>query len=90
MLQEGSAMSVLDIEADEHIACSGEVVSLLKNGLVTRNHRFVRLIWSGARSVLRCWSDDLLKPIKEFLGDEYCYEEIRLVRALSRHSGARP
>ncbi len=29
-----------------------------------------------------------LKPIKEFLGDEYSYEEIRLVRALSRHPGA--
>jgi ATP-dependent DNA helicase RecQ len=31
-----------------------------------------------------------LKPIKEFLGDEYFYEEIRLVRALSRHPGANP
>jgi ATP-dependent DNA helicase RecQ len=30
--------------------------------------------------------DDLLKPVKEFLGDEYSYEEIRLVRALLRHT----
>ena len=28
--------------------------------------------------------DDLLKPVKEYLGDEYSYEEIRLVRALLR------
>jgi ATP-dependent DNA helicase RecQ len=30
--------------------------------------------------------DDLLKPVKEFLGDEYSYEEIRLVRALLRRA----
>jgi hypothetical protein len=24
---------------------------------------------------------ELLKPVKEFLGDEYSYDEIRLVRA---------
>jgi hypothetical protein len=30
--------------------------------------------------------DDVLKPVKEFLGDEYSYEEIRLVRALMRQS----
>lgn len=29
---------------------------------------------------------DTLKPVKEFLGDEYSYEEIRLVRALMRQS----
>lgn len=30
--------------------------------------------------------DDLLKPVKEFLGDEYSYEEIRLVRAFLRRA----
>ena len=30
--------------------------------------------------------DDLLKPVKEFLGDEYSYEEIRLVRATIRQA----
>jgi ATP-dependent DNA helicase RecQ len=30
--------------------------------------------------------DDLLKPVKEFLGDEYAYEEIRLVRAALRQA----
>ena len=30
--------------------------------------------------------DDLLKPVKEYLGDEYSYEEIRLVRALLRRT----
>ena len=29
---------------------------------------------------------ELLKPVKEFLGDEYFYEEIRLVRALLRQA----
>ena len=29
---------------------------------------------------------DMLKPVKEFLGDEYSYEEIRLVRALMRQA----
>ena len=29
---------------------------------------------------------DLLKPVKELLGDEYSYEEIRLVRALMRRA----
>ena len=30
--------------------------------------------------------DDLLRPVKDFLGDEYSYEEIRLVRAAIRRS----
>jgi len=30
--------------------------------------------------------DELLKPIKEFLGDDYSYEEIRLVRAAIRQA----
>jgi len=30
--------------------------------------------------------DDFLKPVKEFLGDEYSYEEIRLVRATIRQA----
>ncbi len=30
--------------------------------------------------------DDLLKPVKEYLGDEYSYEEIRLVRAAIRQA----
>jgi ATP-dependent DNA helicase RecQ len=29
---------------------------------------------------------DMLKPVKEFLGDEYSYDEIRLVRALMRQA----
>jgi len=35
---------------------------------------------------LRQIGDDLLKPVKEFLGDEYSYEEIRLVRATIRQA----
>ncbi len=31
---------------------------------------------------------EVLKPVKEFLGDEYSYEEIRLVRALLRQMNA--
>ncbi|HEX9134945.1 MAG TPA: helix-turn-helix domain-containing protein, partial [Ktedonobacteraceae bacterium] len=31
--------------------------------------------------------DDLLRPVKDFLGDEYSYEEIRLVRASLRRTG---
>lgn len=30
--------------------------------------------------------DELLKPVKEFLGEEYSYDEIRLVRAVMRQS----
>jgi len=29
---------------------------------------------------------DLLKPVKEYLGDEYSYEEIRLLRAILRQA----
>ena len=29
---------------------------------------------------------DMLKPVKDFLGDEYSYDEIRLVRALTRQA----
>lgn len=29
---------------------------------------------------------DTLKPVKDFLGDEYSYDEIRLVRAWMRQS----
>jgi ATP-dependent DNA helicase RecQ len=31
--------------------------------------------------------DELLKPVKEFLGEEYSYDEIRLVRAVMRQAG---
>ena len=33
---------------------------------------------------IRQIGDEFLKPVKDFLGDEYAYEEIRLVRALLR------
>ena len=32
--------------------------------------------------------DERLKPVKEFLGDDYSYEEIKLVRAYLRHSAS--
>jgi ATP-dependent DNA helicase RecQ len=32
--------------------------------------------------------DERLKPVKEFLGEEYSYEEIRIVRALERQAAA--
>ena len=37
-------------------------------------------------AALQQMGDDVLKPVKEFLGDEYSYEEIRLVRALMRQA----
>jgi ATP-dependent DNA helicase RecQ len=37
-------------------------------------------------SALHQIGEDLLKPVKEFLGDEYSYEEIRLVRAAIRQA----
>jgi ATP-dependent DNA helicase RecQ len=37
-------------------------------------------------AALQAVGGDVLKPVKEFLGDEYSYEEIRLVRALMRQS----
>jgi ATP-dependent DNA helicase RecQ len=38
---------------------------------------------------LQLVGDDMLKPVKEFLGDEYSYEEIRLVRAHVRSASKR-
>jgi ATP-dependent DNA helicase RecQ len=35
-------------------------------------------------NALQQFGGEILKPVKEFLGDEYFYEEIRLVRALMR------
>ncbi|MEO8973154.1 MAG: DNA helicase RecQ [Ktedonobacteraceae bacterium] len=35
-------------------------------------------------AALHAVGGDMLKPIKEYLGDEYSYEEIRLVRAIQR------
>ena len=32
--------------------------------------------------------DSMLRPIKDFLGDEYSYDEIRLVRAAMRRAPA--
>ncbi|HYA99386.1 MAG TPA: DNA helicase RecQ [Ktedonobacteraceae bacterium] len=37
-------------------------------------------------NALRHIGDQLLKPVKEYLGDEYSYEEIRLVRAVLRQA----
>ncbi|MBV9020447.1 MAG: DNA helicase RecQ [Ktedonobacteraceae bacterium] len=37
-------------------------------------------------NALQMLGGDMLKPVKEFLGEEYSYEEIRLVRALTRQA----
>lgn len=37
-------------------------------------------------AALRAVGGDMLKPVKEYLGDDYSYEEIRLVRAHRRHN----
>ena len=50
--------------------------------------RFYRLVaperYLTIAQALEDVGDDLLKPVREHLGDAYSYEEIRLVRAWER------
>ena len=50
------------------------------DGLVQPEH------YAVIADALQQVGEDKLKPVKEFLGDEYTYDEIRLVRALMRQS----
>ena len=60
------------------LAEAGEAIDI--NRLVQPEHYDVIV------DALHQIGDDLLKPVKEFLGDEYSYEEIRLVRAAIRQA----
>ena len=56
----------------------GEAINV--DGLVQPEH------YAVIADALQQVGGDKLKPVKEFLGDEYTYDEIRLVRALIRQS----
>ena len=60
------------------LAEAGEAVDL--DRLVQPEH------YVGIVVALQQIGDDLLRPVKDFLGDEYSYEEIRLVRAAIRQA----
>ncbi|HYX48122.1 MAG TPA: helix-turn-helix domain-containing protein, partial [Ktedonobacteraceae bacterium] len=57
---------------------AGEAIDI--NRLVKPEHYNVIV------DALRQIGDEFLKPVKDFLGDEYSYEEIRLVRAALRRA----
>ncbi len=57
---------------------AGETIEI--NRLVKPQHYHV------IANALSQIGDELLKPVKDFLGDEYSYEEIRLVRAVIRQA----
>jgi ATP-dependent DNA helicase RecQ len=66
---------------------TGHLAELIEAGETIDTERLVdterqKIIYAALQQV----GDDVLKPVKEFLGDEYSYEEIRLVRALMRQS----
>ena len=63
------------------------LIELAEAGEAVELHRLVQpehydVIVDAFRQI----GDELLKPVKEFLGDEYSYEEIRLVRAAIRQA----
>ena len=60
------------------LAEAGEAIDL--DRLVQPSH--YKVIADALQQV----GDDLLRPVKDFLGDEYSYEEIRLVRAAIRRT----
>ena len=66
---------------------TGHLAELIEDGEAIDTERLVdterqKIIYAALQQV----GDDVLKPVKEFLGDEYSYEEIRLVRALMRQA----
>jgi len=66
---------------------TGHLAELIEAGETIDTERLVdterqKIIYAALQQV----GDDVLKPVKEFLGDEYSYEEIRLVRALMRQA----
>jgi ATP-dependent DNA helicase RecQ len=60
------------------LAEAGEAIDI--NRLVQPDH------FPVIADALQQIGDDLLRPVKDFLGDEYSYEEIRLVRASLRRN----
>ncbi len=58
------------------------LTELLESGEPLDMERLIRLErYNVIADALREVGGELLKPVKEFLGDEYAYDEIRLVRA---------
>ena len=66
---------------------AGHLAELIEAGEAIEAERLVdterhKIIFAALRQM----GDDMLRPVKDLLGDEYSYEEIRLVRALMRQA----
>lgn len=85
-------LSVAEIASERGLAVTtvvGHLVTQIELGesldiapLVSAEH--YRVIADALRQV----GDEMLKPVKEFLGGEYSYDEIRVVRAVERRASA--
>jgi ATP-dependent DNA helicase RecQ len=85
-----AGLSAGDIARERNITTRtvvGHLTELIESGETIDIDRLVaperqRVIFDALQQV----GDELLKPVKEFLGEEYSYEEIRLVRAVMRQA----
>jgi ATP-dependent DNA helicase RecQ len=83
-------LSIDEIASERNLKSStifSHLTELAEAGEAVELHRLVQPEhYNVILDALHEIGDDLLKPVKEFLGDEYSYEEIRLVRALLRRA----
>jgi ATP-dependent DNA helicase RecQ len=88
LYQEGLGMEEIAMERNlKPITILYHLIELAEAGEAVELHRLVQPEhYDVIVDALHQIGDDLLKPVKEFLGDEYSYEEIRLVRALLRRT----
>jgi ATP-dependent DNA helicase RecQ len=85
-----AGLSAGDIARERNITIRtvvGHLTELIESGETIDIDRLVaperqKVIFDALQQV----GDELLKPVKEFLGEEYSYEEIRLVRAVMRQA----
>ncbi|HEU0000276.1 MAG TPA: DNA helicase RecQ, partial [Ktedonobacteraceae bacterium] len=83
MFQQGLSMAEI---AQRRNMSRGTILThlteLLESGILLEMERLIRPErYDVITEALKEVGGELLKPIKEFLGDEYSYDEIRLVRA---------
>jgi ATP-dependent DNA helicase RecQ len=76
---------IADLRGLKPVTIGGHLADLLESGEPIEIGRLVRPErYQVIEQALQELGDEMLKPVKELLGDEYGYDEIRLVRASMR------
>jgi ATP-dependent DNA helicase RecQ len=84
MYQRGLSIEEIATERNlKAVTIEGHIAELIEMGEIVDGERLVRPErYEVIAQALENIGSEVLKPVKEFLGDEYSYGEIRLARAI--------